>query len=63
LTPFAGCAASIHLAALEIDDFDPFWIVARHANIIALSRQQDLVLNGDRATALAPRATDEQVAR
>lgn len=48
---------------VEIDDFDPFWIVARHADIIALSRQQDLVLNGDRATALVPRATDEPVAR
>jgi hypothetical protein len=48
---------------VEIDDFDPFWIVTRHADIIALSRQHDLVLNGDRATALVPRATDEQVAR
>lgn len=46
---------------VEIRDFDPFWAVTRHADILAVSRQHDIYHNGDRATALVPRATDEKV--
>lgn len=46
---------------VEIEDFDPFWVVTRHADILAVSRQHEIFHNGDRATALVPRATDDRV--
>jgi cytochrome P450 len=49
------------LGRVETEDFDPFWLVTRHADILAISRQHDTFHNGDRATALVPRATDERV--
>ena len=39
------------LGRVETEYFDPFWVVTRHATFH----------NGDRATALVPRATDERV--
>jgi cytochrome P450 len=49
------------LGRVATDDFDPFWAVTRHADILAISRQHDTFHNGDRATALVPRATDQLV--
>jgi cytochrome P450 len=46
---------------VEIDQFDPFWVVTRHADIQSISRRHDLFSNGKRATALVPRATDQKV--
>jgi cytochrome P450 len=46
---------------VETEDFDPFWAVTRHADILAISRAHDAFHNGDRATALVPRATDARV--
>ena len=41
--------------------FDPFWAVTRHADILAVSRQNDLFHNADRATTLTNRAVLERV--
>jgi cytochrome P450 len=43
------------------DGFDPFWAVTRHADILAISRQNDLFHNADRATTLTNRAVLERV--
>jgi cytochrome P450 len=47
------------LALIETKGFDPFWAVTTHADILEISRRNDLFCNGDRATALVPRAADE----
>lgn len=41
--------------------FDPFWVVTKHADILEVSRQNDLFHNGDRQTTLVDQATDAQV--
>ncbi len=46
------------MGLVEVDGFDPFWIVSKHADILEVSGQNDLFHNGDRATVLIPRAAD-----
>jgi cytochrome P450 len=43
------------------EDFDPFWVVTKHAHIQAVSRQNDLFHNADRPTTLAGRAFEARV--
>jgi cytochrome P450 len=43
------------------EDFDPFWVVTKHAHIQAISRQNDLFHNADRPTTLAGKAFVERV--
>ena len=43
---------------VEVEEFDPFWAITKHADILEVSRQHDLFHNGERATALIPRASD-----
>jgi cytochrome P450 len=40
------------LGLAEVDGFDPFWVVTKHADILAVSRQNDLFHNGDRPTVI-----------
>ena len=49
------------LGRAEIENFDPFWIVTKHADILEISRQNDLFHNGDRATTLVTRTADQKV--
>ena len=44
------------LGIAEIDGFDRFWVVTRHADILAISRQNALFHNGDRPTTLTTQA-------
>jgi len=44
-----------------IDGFDPFWVATKHADILEISRQNDLFHNGDRNPVLTPKALDEKV--
>jgi cytochrome P450 len=37
----------------EPEGYDPFWVVTRHADILEVSRQNDLFKNGQRATVLS----------
>ncbi len=39
-------------------EFDPFWVVSKHADILYISRNNNLFHSGDRATTLANKATD-----
>jgi cytochrome P450 len=48
------------LGIAEIEGFDPFWVVTRHADILTVSRQNDLFHNGDLSTTLTDRASDER---
>lgn len=61
LSAFRRLRKTNPVGRVEVRDFDPFWVVTRHADILAVSRQHDVFHNGDRATALVPRATDEKI--
>ena len=43
------------------EKFAPFWVVTRHADILAVSRQNELFHNADRPTTLTPVAVEERV--
>ncbi len=49
------------LAVVEPWGFRPFWAVTRHADILAVERQNDLFHNGDTFTTLTPIETGEKV--
>jgi len=53
--------AHIPLGRVRLEAFDPFWAVTRHADILAISRQNDLFHNADRATTLTNKAVLERV--
>jgi cytochrome P450 len=47
------------VARAETPDFDPFFVVTRHADVADIIRRHDLFLNGERAHTLVPRASDD----
>jgi cytochrome P450 len=47
------------LGLIDIEGFDPFWAVTTYADIVEVSRRHDLFHNGDRASTLVPKATDQ----
>jgi cytochrome P450 len=49
------------LAVAHPEGFDPFWVVTRHADILAIERQNDLFHNGDRAAVVTPIEADRRV--
>jgi len=49
------------LGIAEAEGFDPFWVVTKHADILAVGRQNDLFHNGDRPTTLTGQAGDRRV--
>ncbi len=49
------------IGLVEAEGFDPFWVITKHADILEVSRERALFHNGDRATALIPRASDQTV--
>ncbi len=59
LAGFRWLRANNPIGRVEIEGFDPFWAVTRHADIIDVASRHDLFHNGDRGTALVPRAADE----
>ena len=42
------------------EGYDPFWVVTRHADILNVSRQNDLFHNADRPTTLTTRGLEER---
>src|SRR5260370_36906873 len=48
------------LGVARPENFDPFWVVTKHAHIQAISRQNELFHNADRPTALTARAPEER---
>jgi len=72
VTPSAFADGTIHetyrwlrrnepLGVCEVEGVDPFWVVTRHADILEISRQNDLFHNGDRAPVITSQAADRQV--
>jgi cytochrome P450 len=53
----------IPLGVAEPDGFDPFWVVTRHADILAVSSQNQVFHSGDRPTALSGRAFSDGLQR
>jgi cytochrome P450 len=49
------------LGVARTEKFDPFWVVTKHAHIQAISRQNDLFHNADRATVLTASAGIERI--
>jgi cytochrome P450 len=48
--------ANIPLGFAELEGFDPFWVVTRHADILEISQKNALFHNGDRPTTLTTQA-------
>ena len=55
---FARIRAEFPLAKTNLADFDPFWVVSKHADILEISRQNDVFRNGDVASTLTTKAAD-----
>lgn len=49
------------LARAEVPGYDPYWIVARHADIQTVSRDNDLFHSADRSATVIPQAGEELV--
>ncbi len=49
------------LGIAETEGFDPFWVVTRHADILEISRQNDLFHNGERSPTLIGQAADQKI--
>lgn len=49
------------LAQAEPEGMEPFWVVSRHADIMAVERQPDLFHNGDKSTFLTFKENDGMV--
>lgn len=58
---FAWARANAPLAVAEVPDYDPFWAVTRHADIMEVSRNNKLYASGVRQTTLTMRAIDALV--
>jgi cytochrome P450 len=58
---YAWLRANNPVGLAEVEDYDPFWAVTKHADILAVSRQNDLFHSGERATTLTTQAADAQV--
>ena len=49
------------LGRAHIDGFEPFWVVTKHADILEISRQNDLFHNGDRSAVVTTIEADKKV--
>ncbi|HWD49043.1 MAG TPA: cytochrome P450 [Rhizomicrobium sp.] len=49
------------LGRAEVEGYDPFWVVTKHADILEVSRQNALFHNGDRQTTLTTQDGDKRV--
>ncbi|MGD0865602.1 MAG: cytochrome P450 [Rhizomicrobium sp.] len=58
---YAWLRANDPLGLAEPAGYDPFWVVTRHADILEISRQNDLFHSGDQATTITSKAAGEQV--
>ena len=58
---FAWLRREMPVGLAELEGYDPFWAVTKHADILTVERQNDLFHNGDRQTTLTNREADKQV--
>jgi cytochrome P450 len=45
----------------KVDGIDPFWVATKHADILEISRQNDLFHSGDRSPTLTTQVVDKRV--
>jgi cytochrome P450 len=55
---FTWLRANLPVSRAEVNGFDPFWVVTKHADIAEISRQNALFHNGDRPTILTDRTSE-----
>src|SRR2546430_3637207 len=58
---YAWLRANEPLGVAHPAGYDPFRVVTRHADILEISRQNELFHSGDRATTIVNKATDDHV--
>ena len=58
---FTWLRREMPVGLVELEGYDPFWAVTKHADILNVERQNDLFHNGDRPTTLVNREGDEKV--
>ena len=58
---YAWLRANNPLGVAQPAGYDPFWVVTRHADILEISRQNDLFHSGDRATTIINKAAGDHV--
>jgi len=58
---FAWLRANLPLGKAELEGNFPFWVVTKHADILEISRQNDLFRSGDRATTFTTPEGDARV--
>jgi cytochrome P450 len=61
LAGFAWLRRHDPVALIETEQFDPFWAVTKHADIMQVGRDKQLFHNGDRETILADRRGAQRV--
>ncbi len=49
------------LGVAKVEGVDPFWVVTKHADILEISRQNDLFHSGDRSPTLTSQVMDKRV--
>jgi cytochrome P450 len=60
---FRRLRADLPLGQARLDAFEPFWIVTKHADILEVSRQNDLFRSGDKSVTFTSIEADERVRR
>ncbi len=58
---FSWLRANAPLDVAQVEGYDPFWAVTRHADILEVERQNELFHNGDRSAVLTNIEADKQV--
>ncbi len=58
---FTRIRGDFPLCQADVPGYDKHWIVSRHADIMSVSRQNDLFHNADRSATLTPKAGEEFV--
>lgn len=55
---YAWLRANQPLGVAQPEGFDPFWVVTKHADVLHVSRNNELFHNGDRSVTITDRASD-----
>jgi cytochrome P450 len=58
---FAWLRKEMPVGRIELEGYDPFWAVTKHADILEVERQNDLFHNGDRPTVVTTQDADNKV--
>lgn len=58
---YSWLRANMPLGLAEVDGFDPFWVVTRHADIQYISRNNDLFHSGDGQFSFMDKGADEHI--